>query len=93
MKKILIALGLISLSQAAIAQGVHVDGYTRRDGTYVAPHYRSAPDSHYNNNWGVSPNINPYTGQQGAQQPTWNDRPPPSNYLYGSPYGFGTRRR
>ena len=63
----------------------YVRGYTRRDGTYVQPHYRSSPDNSYNNNWSVSPNVNPRTGQQGARQPTWNDRPPASGY--GS--GFG----
>jgi hypothetical protein len=28
------------------AASVHVRGYTKRNGTYVAPHYRSAPRSH-----------------------------------------------
>jgi hypothetical protein len=31
---------------------VHVNGYTRKDGTYVQPHYRSAPDSVKWNNYG-----------------------------------------
>lgn len=67
----------------AMAQ-VHVDGYYRNNGTYVAPHYRSSPDSSYNNNWSVSPNTNPYTGQQGTRSPTFNDRPPSNGYLGGS---------
>jgi hypothetical protein len=70
---------------------VHVDGYTRRDGTYVATHHRSSPDRSYNNNYGTAPNINPYTGQQGTNQPTWNDRPPPSNNNLGT-FGTGQRR-
>jgi hypothetical protein len=30
------------------ADDVHVNGYTRDNGTYVQPHYRSAPNSHHN---------------------------------------------
>ena len=26
---------------------VHVNGYSRNDGTYVQPHYRNAPNSHH----------------------------------------------
>ena len=90
MKRILVAAGLIFASASAVIGQSHVDGHTRRDGTYVAPHYRSAPDNSYNNNWNVSPNSNPYTGQRGTNQPTYNDRPPPANSyggggLYGSP--------
>src|SRR5262249_42349623 len=73
---------------AAFAQ-VSVDGYTRRDGTYVQPHHRSNPDSSYNNNWSVSPNTNPYTGQMGTRQPTYNDRPPAATDNYGPTYGSG----
>jgi hypothetical protein len=60
----------------AMAQGVYHDGYTTQRGTYVAPHYQSAPDHSYNNNWGVSPNVNPYNGQPGTRQPTFNDQAP-----------------
>ncbi len=46
---------------------VYVRGYVRRDGSYVAPHYRSAPDGNPYNNWSTYPNVNPYTGQQGTR--------------------------
>jgi hypothetical protein len=59
--------------------GVYVRGYTRRDGTYVAPHYRSAPDGDFYNNWSTKGNVNPYTGQPGTKV-----TPPPS-------YGYGYR--
>jgi hypothetical protein len=66
-----------------------VRGYFRSNGTYVAPYYRSSPDRSYNNNWSVSPNVNPYTGRMGTRSPTWDDRPPtygagPSLNPYGS---------
>ena len=42
-------------------------GYTRKDGTYVAPHTRSAPDGNFGNNWSTKGNINPYTGEEGTR--------------------------
>ncbi|WP_232786540.1 hypothetical protein [Achromobacter sp. DH1f] len=46
--------------------GVH--GYTNNNGTYVAPHQRSTPDSSLNNNWSTKGNTNPYTGQPGTKR-------------------------
>lgn len=65
---ILSAVFLSVLATAALAQ-VHVDGHFRRDGTYVPPHYRSAPDSNPYNNWSTRGNVNPYTGQYGTRDP------------------------
>jgi hypothetical protein len=45
---------------------VFVHGYFKRDGTYVAPHYRSAPDGYFYNNWSTKGNINPYAGRKGT---------------------------
>ena len=84
---LLLTAGLIG---PASSQSYH-QGYTTKNGTYVAPHWQSAPDRSYNNNWGVSPNVNPYTGQQGAKQPTWNDRPPAPNF--NSPNLYPPQRR
>jgi hypothetical protein len=42
--------------------GVDVKGYYRKDGTYVRPHTRSAPDSSPYNNYGMPGNYNPNTG-------------------------------
>ena len=75
----LVALLATVWTAAASAQSVYHQGYTNQNGTYVQPHYQSAPDHSYNNNWGVSPNTNPYTGQSGTQAPTYNDRPPARN--------------
>lgn len=43
MKRFMISL-LILTAGAASAQ-VHVNGYTKKDGTYVAPHERTAPNT------------------------------------------------
>jgi hypothetical protein len=48
-------------------QDVPVSGYYRANGTYVAPHYRSAPDGDPYNNWSTRGNVNPYTGTPGTR--------------------------
>src|SRR5690242_11556610 len=45
---------------------VSVKGYYRKDGTYVQPHKRSAPDGNFDNNWSTKGNVNPYTGKPGT---------------------------
>jgi hypothetical protein len=68
-------LAALLVTSAAEAKGpVHVRGYTRKDGTYVRPHYRSAPDGNFWNNWSTIGNVNPITGQPGTKTR------PPANY-------------
>ncbi len=49
------------------AKEVRVKGYTRKDGTYVAPHTRTAPNKTRSDNYSTQGNVNPYTGQRGAK--------------------------
>jgi hypothetical protein len=42
---------------------VHVNGYFRKDGTYVQPHQRSSPDGLKSNNYSYQGNYNPNTGR------------------------------
>lgn len=65
---IYVALALATVSTAS-AQ-THVRGYVRKDGTYVAPHVRSAPNNSTYDNYNTKGNVNPYTGQAGTQNPT-----------------------
>jgi hypothetical protein len=46
-----------------------VRGYTRKDGTYVAPHQRTTPDKSKSNNWSTKGNVNPHTGKPGTKEP------------------------
>jgi len=46
---------------------VHVRGYTKKDGTYVAPHTRSSPNGTKADNYSTKGNVNPYTGKQGTK--------------------------
>jgi len=77
----LILAAALTLPALAAAQ-VHVDGYSRRDGTYVQPHYRSAPNGSLSDNYGTQGNINSYTGQLGTRSPyeplpTYQPQPSP----------------
>src|SRR5579864_4969899 len=45
----------------------HVHGYTKKNGTYVAPHERSKSDGNFSNNWSTKGNVNPFTGKAGTQ--------------------------
>lgn len=59
----------ILLAATSFARDVHVKGYFRKDGTYVQPHYRSAPDGNPYNNFSAKGNVNPYTGKVGTVDP------------------------
>lgn len=49
---------------------VHVRGYTRQDGTYVPPHWRSRPDGNPSNNYSFPGNTNPYTSKVAPGNPS-----------------------
>lgn len=67
----LVAIALIT-SLTCYAD-VSVNGYYRKNGTYVKPHMRSSPDSSFRNNWSTVGNVNPYTGKKGTKTtPTYN---------------------
>jgi len=76
--KLVTALLLTLVSASAFAQ-VHVSGYVKKDGTYVAPSVRSAPNNTQQDNYSTKGNTNPYTGNEGTQQaqPTYNTYTPP----------------
>jgi len=58
----------------SFGQNVHVRGYTKKNGTYVQPHYRSRPDGNVFNNWSTQGNTNPYTGKRGTVNPYKSSR-------------------
>ncbi len=70
MKNILFVFSILlgSISMIAYAD-VNVDGYYRKDGTYVAPHHRSDPNGTTRDNWSTKGNVNPYTGEKGTKNP------------------------
>jgi hypothetical protein len=93
MKKYLLLLLLVAGSASA---DNYTRGYTRSNGTYVQPHYQSAPNGNQYDNYSSKGNVNPYTGQAGTVQPQPNYQQPsypayPTNRgnsstcLYGQP--------
>ena len=48
---------------------VTVRPYTKKDGTHVDGHHRSAPDDSKSNNLSTKGNVNPYTGKPGTKEP------------------------
>jgi len=67
MKSLFVTIFFILLSLNSVeARDVAVRGYTKDNGTYVQPHYRSSPNGYKNDNWSTSGNSNPYTGQSGT---------------------------
>lgn len=87
--KTTLALAALLSALPAFAQ-VQVDGHVRRDGTYVAPHVRSSPDSARYNNYGAQGNTNPYTGERGSQRHEFSPPPAvqsPQPIRFPDPYG------
>lgn len=46
-----------------------VSGYTRKDGTYVAPSHATNPNGTRSDNWSTKGNVNPHTGKEGTKEP------------------------
>lgn len=84
MRLLIAALAFIVLTVSAYADQ-YVRGYTRSNGTYVAPYMRSSPDSTTSNNWSTQGNVNPYTGAVGTRNPN----PYGSSLGGSSSYGSG----
>lgn len=64
---------------------VRVSGYTRSDGTYVQPYFRTAPNSTNQDNFSTIGNVNPYTGKPG-----WIDPDSKYNTFYYQTYSYPT---
>lgn len=88
MRKLIIGAALASMiATPALARETRVDGYYRKDGTYVQPHVRTTPNSTKMDNYSTQGNWNPNTGQMGTVDPY---KPTQSNPT-GSPYNKDRR--
>jgi hypothetical protein len=52
------------------ASDVHVQGYTKKNGTVVKPYTRTHENSTQRDNFSTKGNVNPYTGKVGTKEPT-----------------------
>ncbi len=80
MRKLILAGALALATTAAQAQyygtgsnpNSHpVQGHTTSNGTYVAPHMQTNPNSTQRDNYGATGNVNPYTGAVGTRNPRY----------------------
>jgi hypothetical protein len=92
MKKALLGIFVALLVPTSLSAQVRVQGYVNKNGTYVAPYYRSSPNSTKLDNYSTQGNVNPYTGKLGTRDVSSN----PYNYSsnsndspssYGSAFG------
>lgn len=51
------------------ARTTRVGGSVRKNGSYVAPHYRTSPNRTKLDNWSSKGNYNPFTGKKGYTDP------------------------
>jgi opacity protein-like surface antigen len=85
MKMFVLALVAAALIAPSASAQVHVKGYVNKNGTYVAPYYRSSPNSTTLDNYSTKGNVNPYTGKAGTVNPyTPSTLQPTQNNPYGS---------
>lgn len=68
MKIFFIAIILSVIASSASADQ-YVNGYMRKDGTYVQGHYRTNRNNYSYDNYSTRGNGNPYTGQRGYVDP------------------------
>lgn len=55
------------LTSAVAAKTTLTHGYVKKTGIYVAPHFKSSPDSTRINNYSTKGNVNPFTGKRGTK--------------------------
>ena len=65
MKPVLMAIVLAVFAGAVIAKPAK--GYIKKDGTYVQPHQKTAPNKTKDDNHSTKGNTNPYTGKKGTK--------------------------
>ncbi len=65
-KRMLVVLALFLISPLVTAD-TWVNGYVRRDGTYVQGHYRQEQNSTNLDNYSTQGNANPYSGEAGTR--------------------------
>ncbi len=66
MKKLLLTILLLLIFVSTSFAQTWVNGYTRKDGTYVEGYSRSEPNDTVQDNYSYKGNSNPFTGETGS---------------------------
>jgi hypothetical protein len=79
-----LAIGILSVPSFAArnrqsGSDVYVGGYQKNDGTYVEPHYRSAPNANKWDNYDYKPSQPQYNAPRENPPSNWNT-PNPGRY-------------
>lgn len=45
-----------------------IKGYVKKNGTYVAPHFKTEPNKQKLDNFSTKGNVNPFTGKKGTKK-------------------------
>jgi hypothetical protein len=61
----ILALLLLVVKPLSAQTTTLVPGYIKKNGTYVAPYYKTTQNKTKADNFSTKPNINPYTGKEG----------------------------
>lgn len=67
--KLAVAAAVMVVSMGVANADTSVDGYYRKDGTYVPPYQRTEPNRTKDDNYSTTGNTNPYTGKRGTKDP------------------------
>ena len=71
MKIIYLISAVAMFSTNAFAQGITTQkAYIKRDGTYVAPTFKTKNDGKMYNNYSTKGNVNPFSGKVGTKRDT-----------------------
>lgn len=62
-----IYLLLVAIVSPSFASDTYVQGYTKKDGTYVQGHYRTQSNDTVDDNYSTRGNTNPYNGNSGTK--------------------------
>lgn len=81
MKNKIIAFTLFLIPIASFGD-THVNGYERRNGTYVQPYERTSPNDTRVDNYSTKGNFDPYTGNAGTRDPYQNYKEENSGRIY-----------
>ncbi|MBK9938342.1 MAG: hypothetical protein IPP02_08105 [Chitinophagaceae bacterium] len=82
---LIVFLSIFNITNLFAQSDVFVNGYYRKNGTYVQPHFKTAPNSSMFDNYSTKGNFNPYTGKPGWIDPYSKVS---SSYYSAMPYSY-----
>ncbi|MBK8611865.1 MAG: hypothetical protein IPL84_18525 [Chitinophagaceae bacterium] len=82
---IIVFLSIFSFTSLFAQSDTYVNGYYKKNGTYVQPHFKTAPNNSMFDNYSTKGNYNPYTGKPGWIDPYSKVS---SSYYSAIPYSY-----